>query len=141
MIPIPLTIEDVTPELCRDVFVKICGGRIKQHPSIAIPDCELWIINGTKTRHVKNKGDFNPFVWIQDTLLCMPWVNENEIIIEIRCVPHDFGMIYEIELFHSEHNKLDNICDGYGENLPFVLMLAIIKAYNKIEEMRDDKKT
>ena len=140
-IPIPSTIEDVTAELCREVFEKICGGEISD-PYIDKPlqeEAEIWRFSGNSNREPMILATrlscfpfFNPFTRIQDTILCMPWVVENKLEWNIFSHIIDCKVIWGVDIWHDG----DVICSASAETEEMARMVAIIKAYNKIEEMR-----
>jgi hypothetical protein len=141
-IPIPETINDVTPELCRRVAIDICGWDFVKVPIDA--NCPHNFIYQKDGIYVMGSSDFRPFTRIQDTKLCDPWLVGNKIYFNIYF--NYFTKTYEAEI-HIRDNEIQ-IQDGeypiyavlsvHDFSEPFARMIAILKAYNKIMEDKND---
>ena len=125
-IPIPSSIADVTPELCRRVFVEVLGGLIYH---------EKGELKGS--RFVFCLGDvwstmdhyFNPFENIFDTKLLDKWVVENEREMELWFN----GEIYHCKIFRKTLYERELICHCGDKTEEMARACAIIDAYNKLK--------
>lgn len=120
--PIPKSIEDVAPELRRNIFTEICGGTIRN--GIGHLDGKYYITGDQFIHH----DEFNPFVRIQDTKLCDPWVVGNEITIIIRWNKRGFDITAIRYGFTVGHE--------FSRSESFARMVAILKAWNKLQEIK-----
>jgi len=122
-IPIPKTIDDPRlPEICRRVFVELCGGKIDEN-NFAIIDGEKYYFGITQLL-----SKWNPFLNIQDTEMCYGFIIENRIHLEIRLIGCDceVKVYFGKELLFYERVNI--------ERWAFVVMVAIIKVFNKLQE-------
>jgi hypothetical protein len=134
--PIPKTIEDVTPELCRRVFTDICGGTIdrrNKHDSFpGLGKKEIWYIGEKPNDRWWGDIDslrFNPFTRIQDTKLCDSWVFKNLGLFALEMVFHDAVFYFGYTV------SVGNVTGFYSdESEPFARMCAILDAANKMME-------
>ncbi len=136
MIEIPKTISDVTPALCRQAFTEICGGTVNVYGKGKLDRWNYVFIDDDASLLLFKY--FNPFTRIQDTKLCDPWIENNELSMTINKEPDAVNGEYLFEtLIHNDIDYREINIQVFHESEPFARMVAIIKAFNKMEE---DKK-
>ena len=128
MIPIPSSIADVTPDLCRRVFEEICGGRF-----VDLEYTTMWGDKGVRWTHDDVKGGkleegFKPFTRIQDTKLLDKWVVENDFYMQIDIV-NRFCVVHL-----RSYGDISNDCKASAGTEEMARACAIIDAYNKLKE-------
>jgi hypothetical protein len=131
MIQIPKDISEVNADLCRRVFVEICGGG-SSSPRFGVLNQATFAFRLTD---IWSNMDiyFNPFLNIQDTKLCDPWLVENKLCITSyypKRTGKDFRIMWHFKIRDDFLRDLIGWCDDVSE--PFARMCAILKAYNKI---------
>lgn len=126
--PIPKTISDVTPELCRRVFTDICGGKVIEGcfiNGIYHDEKNVWEFSSGKRCL---DSDFNPFLNIQDTKLCDPWLVGNKLL--MHCLfRYCFGKPWWGFIYPADG---DWDVEYFSETEEMARMCAILKAYNKM---------
>ena len=132
MIPIPSSIEEVTPELCGRAWNEICGFK----PGDSIPGydkalCDARVIG--KNFHVflgKTTGpefNFNPFTRPQDTKLLDKWVVENDFYMQIDIV-NRFCVVHL-----RSYGDISNDCKASAGTEEMARACAVLMAYNKLK--------
>ena len=135
MIPIPSSIEEVTPELCGRAWNEICGFK----PGDSIPGydkalCDARVIG--KNFHVflgKTTGpefNFNPFTRPQDTKLLDKWLVGNGFIMNVDLLRNGN---WECRVFFS-HNSGIGYVSRTAPTEEMARACAVLMAYNKLKE-------
>jgi hypothetical protein len=129
-IPIPETINDPRlPEICKRIFVEICGGEIVISHRDRRNERGVWKIGGIQY------FSFRPFTRIQDTKLCDPWLENNELEMTVRKFPDAVNGEYLWEvLIDDAVTHRDISVQVFEETEEMARMVALLKAYNKIME-------
>jgi len=120
-IPIPSSIADVTPDLCRRVFEEICGGWVGWYAGMS-----FWHFPDKSIQSPPHT--FNPFTRIQDTKLLDKWVVENDFYMQIDIV-NRFCVVHL-----RSYGDISNDCKASAGTEEMARACAIIDAYNKLKE-------
>ena len=130
-IPIPSSIADVTPDLCRSVFVGILGGTVDKKPTRWLEGKTIcsdirWRLNG----QVFGSESFNLFKNIADTKLLDKWVVGNGFIMNVDLLRNGN---WECRVFFS-HNSGIGYVSRTAPTEEMARACAVLMAYNKLKE-------
>ena len=141
MIPIPSSIADVTPPLCRRVFVEILGGKIGKpfQDKYLTEEAELWDFPNGSNRESMVLATrlscypiFQPFTRIQDAKLLDDWLENNELSMTINKKPDAVNGEYIFEvLIYSDVDYREINVQVYADTEEMARACAIIDAYNR----------
>ena len=140
MIPIPSSIADVTPELCRRVFEEICGLKTTVDRKMYYDfhgkgkhgwtDTEYYILPDGQYNMSVSEG--NPFTRLQDTKLLDDWLENNELSMTINKKPDAVNGEYIFEvLIYSDVDYREINVQVYADTEEMARACAIIDAYNR----------
>jgi len=119
-IPIPSSIADVTPDLCRRVFEEICGGWVGWYAGMS-----FWHFPDKSIQSPPHT--FNPFTRIQDTKLLDKWVVENDFYMQIDIV-NRFCVVHL-----RSYGDISNDCKASAGTEEMARACAVLMAYNKLK--------
>ena len=120
-IPIPSSIADVTPELCRRIAIEICGWKAIYYDEYFT---RFWCDGDNM---IIPLNDFNPFTRLQDTKLLDKWVVENDFYMQIDIV-NRFCVVHL-----RSYGDISNDCKASAGTEEMARACAVLMAYNKLK--------
>ena len=142
-IPIPSSIADVTPDLCRSVFVGILGGTVDKKPTRWLEGKTIcsdirWRLNG----QVFGSESFNLFKNIADTKLLDKWVVGNGLgmVVVLRKATKllesdETRYVFDVQIGSTKKRKINFTTVRHtAKTEEMARACAIIDAHNKLKE-------
>jgi len=134
-IPIPSSIADVTPDLCRRVFEEICGGWVGWYAGMS-----FWHFPDKSIQSPPHT--FNPFTRIQDTKLLDKWVVGNGLgmVVVLRKATKllesdETRYVFDVQIGSTKKRKINFTTVRHtAKTEEMARACAIIDAYNKLKE-------